>query len=215
MVGVRRWQEIPPDVLAVLRRGTVIPAHLLALDARRRLDARRQRALTRYYLDAGAGGIAVGVHATQFAIREVGLYEPVLKLAVDTVAEWTKRPIVLIAGGLAMLLSALYPRFRDVQPIWEVVLQVAFYGSPILYVLEMLPSLTLQHLVIWFNPLATILVQARHWLIDPSAPTAWEAAGGFVYLLIPTAIVFFAVAAGLGWIGNRFWPEDGMHNPLL
>ena len=98
MPGVRRWQEIPPDVLAVLRRGTVIPAHLLALDARRRLDARRQRALTRYYLDAGAGGIAVGVHATQFAIREVGLYEPVLKLAVDTVAAWAKRPIVLIAG---------------------------------------------------------------------------------------------------------------------
>jgi len=98
MPGVRRWQEIPPDVLAALRRGTVIPAHLLALDARRRLDARRQRALTRYYLDAGAGGIAVGVHATQFAIREVGLYEPVLKLAVDAVAEWAKRPIVLIAG---------------------------------------------------------------------------------------------------------------------
>jgi len=98
MPGVRRWQEIPPDVLAALRRGTVIPAHLLALDARRRLDARRQRALTRYYLDAGAGGVAVGVHATQFAIREVGLYEPVLKLAVDAVAEWAKRPIVLIAG---------------------------------------------------------------------------------------------------------------------
>jgi len=98
MPGVRRWQEIPPDVLAALRRGTVIPAHLLALDARRRLDARRQRALTRYYLDAGAGGIAVGVHATQFAIREVGLYEPVLKLAVDAVAEWANRPIVLIAG---------------------------------------------------------------------------------------------------------------------
>src|SRR5262249_52154997 len=98
MPGVRRWQEIPPDVLAVLRHGTVIPAHLLALDARRRLDARRQRALTRYSLDAGAGGIAVGVHATQFAIREVGLYEPVLKLAVDAVAEWANRPIVLIAG---------------------------------------------------------------------------------------------------------------------
>ncbi len=67
---------------ALLRRGTVIPAHLLALDARRRLDRRRQRALTRYYLDAGAGGLAVGVHATQFAIREAGLYEEVLQLAL-------------------------------------------------------------------------------------------------------------------------------------
>ena len=65
---------LPLETLALLRRGTVIPAHPLALDARRRLDARRQRALARYYLDAGAGGLAVGVHATQFAIREQGLY---------------------------------------------------------------------------------------------------------------------------------------------
>jgi hypothetical protein len=83
---VRRIDDIPPEVLASLRRGVVIPAHLLALDAERRLDARRQRALTRYYVDAGAGGLAVGVHATQFAIREAGLYEPVLRLAMDTVA---------------------------------------------------------------------------------------------------------------------------------
>ncbi len=95
---VRHVQDIPADVLAVLRRGTVIPAHLLALDAGRQLDVRRQRALTRYYLDAGAGGLAVGVHATQFAIRDAGLYAPVLRLAVDTVADWAERPIVLIAG---------------------------------------------------------------------------------------------------------------------
>jgi dihydrodipicolinate synthase/N-acetylneuraminate lyase len=95
---VRDVSDIPAEVLAVLRRGTVIPAHLLALDAARRLDVRRQRALTRYYLDAGAGGIAVGVHATQFAIRDAGLYEPVLRLAVETVAAWAKRPIVLVAG---------------------------------------------------------------------------------------------------------------------
>jgi hypothetical protein len=94
----RLWQDIPPDVLAVLRRGTVIPAHLLALDAGRRLDARRQRALTRYYVDAGAGGIAVGVHATQFAIRDAGLYAPVLELAVETARGWTARPLALIAG---------------------------------------------------------------------------------------------------------------------
>ena len=56
----------------------------------RKLDPRRQRALTRYYLDAGAGGLAVGVHTTQFAIREVGLYRPVLELAMRTAAEWTQ-----------------------------------------------------------------------------------------------------------------------------
>jgi len=96
------WTQLPPEVLALLRRGTVIPAHPLALDAERRLDARRQRALARYYLDAGAGGLAVGVHATQFAIRERGLYEPVLALAAETARDWTRsgppRPLVMIAG---------------------------------------------------------------------------------------------------------------------
>ena len=94
----QRWTDLPADILALLRRGTVIPAHLLALDAERRLDVRRQRALARYYLDAGAGGLAVGVHATQFAIREAGLYEEVLRIAAREAADWTDRPVVLIAG---------------------------------------------------------------------------------------------------------------------
>jgi dihydrodipicolinate synthase/N-acetylneuraminate lyase len=68
-----------------LRRGVVIPAHPLALEANRKLDERRQRALTRYYLASGAGGVAVGVHTTQFEIRDprVGLYQPVLALAME------------------------------------------------------------------------------------------------------------------------------------
>ena len=88
------WSRLPADVVALLRRGIVIPAHPLALDASRRLDPRRQRALSRYYLDAGSGGLAVGVHATQFAIREAGLYEPVLKLAMEE----AKGRVVMIAG---------------------------------------------------------------------------------------------------------------------
>jgi dihydrodipicolinate synthase/N-acetylneuraminate lyase len=96
-VGLR-WSDWPAEVLAVLRRGAVIPAHLLALDAGRKLDARRQRALARYYLDAGSGGLAVGVHSTQFAIRERGLYQPVLQLAMETAESWGKRPLVMIAG---------------------------------------------------------------------------------------------------------------------
>jgi len=85
---------------ARLRDGLAIPAHPLALDARRRLDERRQRALARYYLDAGAGGLAVGVHTTQFAIRDVGLYEPVLQIALDTARAWprTGGPLVMVAG---------------------------------------------------------------------------------------------------------------------
>ncbi len=94
----RHWSELPSETVALLRAGTVIPAHPLALDRSRKLDARRQRALTRYYLDAGAGGLAVGVHSTQFAIREVGLYEPVLELAARTAREWSQAPVCLIAG---------------------------------------------------------------------------------------------------------------------
>lgn len=77
--------------------GLVIPAHPLALNAQRKLDERRQRALSRYYLAAGAGGLAVGVHTTQFAIREprFGLYRPVLELAAE---EMRGTPTVRIAG---------------------------------------------------------------------------------------------------------------------
>src|SRR5271168_4213623 len=80
-----------------LLEGHVIPAHPLALNAARKLDERRQRALTRYYLAAGAGGIAVGVHTTQFAIREprFGLFRPVLELAIE---EMRQQPVAKIAG---------------------------------------------------------------------------------------------------------------------
>jgi dihydrodipicolinate synthase/N-acetylneuraminate lyase len=81
----------------ILSAGAVIPAHPLALNSHRKLDERRQRALTRYYLTAGAGGLAVGVHTTQFAIRECGLYRPVLDLAMRTARELGKPP-VMIAG---------------------------------------------------------------------------------------------------------------------
>lgn len=75
------------EIRALLQQGQVIPAHPLALTAERKLDERRQRALTRYYCAAGAGGVAVGVHTTQFAIREprVGLFKPVIELASETV----------------------------------------------------------------------------------------------------------------------------------
>jgi hypothetical protein len=87
----------------LLRDGVVIPAHPLALTADRRLDERRQRALTRYYFDADAGGIAVGVHTTQFAIREPahGMFRPVLELAADTVRQLRAarpHPFAMIAG---------------------------------------------------------------------------------------------------------------------
>src|SRR6266511_5647842 len=90
--------DIKSEVRKLIADGTVIPAHPLALDAGRTLDIRRQRALARYYLDAGAGGLAVGVHTTQFAIREVGLYRPVLELAMRSATEWAREPPVMLAG---------------------------------------------------------------------------------------------------------------------
>jgi dihydrodipicolinate synthase/N-acetylneuraminate lyase len=88
-----------------LAAGQVIPAHPLALTARRTLDERRQRALTRYYVDAGAGGIAVGVHTTQFAIRQPhhGLFRPVLELAAETARIARANdptPFALVAGAV-------------------------------------------------------------------------------------------------------------------
>ncbi|HEY8612773.1 MAG TPA: dihydrodipicolinate synthase family protein [Roseomonas sp.] len=90
--------ELPSETLRLLRQGVAIPAHPLALDANRRFDRRRQRALSRYYLDAGAGGLAVGVHTTQFEIRDVGLYRPVLEAAMEDSRAWTDRPLVMVAG---------------------------------------------------------------------------------------------------------------------
>ena len=95
---------MPPEaILKALRAGCVIPAHPLALTPERKLDVRRQRALTRYYLASGAGGVAVGVHTTQFAIREpsVGLFKPVIELAgetADAVAAATGQPIIKVGG---------------------------------------------------------------------------------------------------------------------
>src|SRR5256885_14585805 len=94
------------DLRSHLLAGQVIPPLPLALHPPRRWDEPRQRALVRYYVDAGAGGLAVGVHSTQFAIREpkIALYKPVLRLAAETAAEWLgsgkkkPRPFVLIAG---------------------------------------------------------------------------------------------------------------------
>ncbi|MDZ7368594.1 MAG: dihydrodipicolinate synthase family protein [candidate division KSB1 bacterium] len=93
----------PPHILAALRRGLVVPAHPLALNKNRKFDEKHQRALTRYYCAAGAGGIAIGVHTTQFEIRDpkFGLYQPVLSLAseiIDQFVAQTGKALVKIAG---------------------------------------------------------------------------------------------------------------------
>jgi len=113
--------------------------------------------------------------------------------------------LVLLATGLAMLLSALYPRFRDVKPIWEVLSQVLFYASPILYAIEVIPNRTFQELIM-LSPIAVVLQELRHVVIDPSAPSAAEAIGTPALLLVPAAIVVLVTALGL-WVFAREAPR--------
>ena len=86
-------KDLPRGIVANVRKGIVIPASPLALDADRRLDPRRQKAITRYYIEAGAGGVACGVHSTQFEIRDpkIALFEPVLKMVSATIDEQAKK----------------------------------------------------------------------------------------------------------------------------
>ncbi|MBX7257904.1 MAG: dihydrodipicolinate synthase family protein, partial [Candidatus Hydrogenedentes bacterium] len=95
---------LPRAIRSQLNEGVAIPAHPLALTKNGKFDDRHQRALTRYYCDAGAGGIAVAVHTTQFAIREPrhGLFGPVIELASETVAEWERkrRRTIIRVGGV-------------------------------------------------------------------------------------------------------------------
>ncbi|MBK7713664.1 MAG: dihydrodipicolinate synthase family protein [Bacteroidales bacterium] len=107
-----KYDKIPAEVLNLLKKGTVIPALPLALNSKRKLDIRRQRALLRYYLDAGAGGVAVAVHTTQFAIRnpDVALYGPLLELANEEFNKFvarTKKPVIRIAGVIGRTEQAL------------------------------------------------------------------------------------------------------------
>ena len=100
--------QLRPEIRDRLFDGVVIPAHPLALTAERTLDEVRQAALTRYYIDAGAGGVAIGVHTTQFAIRQNGLYEQVLRIGAETVDRHAgDRPFIKVAGVVGPTEQAL------------------------------------------------------------------------------------------------------------
>ena len=112
--------------------------------------------------------------------------------------------LVLLATGTTMLISALYVRYRDIQPIWEVVLQILFYATPILYVTATLPDNLERKAMV--NPIAAVMTQLRHAVIDPSAPTAAEAIGGGVRLLAPLAVTLGVFALGF-WVFAREAPR--------
>ena len=112
--------------------------------------------------------------------------------------------LVLLATGTTMLISALYVRYRDIQPIWEVVLQILFYATPILYVTATLPDNLERKAMV--NPIAAVMTQLRHAVIDPNAPTAAEAIGGGVRLLVPLAVTLGVFALGF-WVFAREAPR--------
>jgi len=116
--------------------------------------------------------------------------------------------MALLAVGVGMLLSALYVRFRDIQPIWDVASQILFYGSPIIYVAATYDSAKpgLEHVAVTFNPIAAILTQVGHAFVDPSLPTAATAAGGGARVLVALAIIAAMFALGL-WVFHREAPR--------
>jgi ABC-2 type transport system permease protein len=129
---------------------------------------------------------------------------------VHVTKTWLELPVLvgilgLFAMGMAMLLSALFVRFRDVRPIWDVTLQILFYASPVIYAIETVDSATARHLIM-LNPLGAIFQQVRHAVIDQNAPTAAAAAGGWQWLLIPAAIVIGSALLGF-WVFNREAPR--------
>jgi ABC-2 type transport system permease protein len=112
--------------------------------------------------------------------------------------------LIALSVGIGMLLAALYPRFRDIAPIWDVISQILFYATPILYVVSMLPDNWREPYML--NPLAAILTQFRHAMIDPTAPSAATEAGSAWVLLLPIALVIGVFLFGL-WVFNREAPK--------
>ena len=133
----------------------------------------------------------------------------ILASGIEPTLDWLQIPLlvgvmVVLATGVTMLVSALFVRFRDMQPIWEVVLQLLFYGSPVIYVITEVPE-SFRELVA-YNPIAVVLTQWRHAVIDQSAPTAGTAVGGIELLIVPLAIVAAVFALGL-WVFTREAPR--------
>jgi ABC-2 type transport system permease protein len=114
-------------------------------------------------------------------------------------------PLVMFTAGVSMILSSLYVTYRDVGPIWGVLTQLLFYATPVLYAIETVDPVGLRKWLL-ANPLAAILQQARAWLIDPAAPGAAEAIGGFPWWLLPLGVFVAVCVFGL-WIFNREAPR--------
>jgi ABC-2 type transport system permease protein len=133
----------------------------------------------------------------------------VLAFGVDPQWTWLLFPVVLallivLTVAVSMLVASLYPRFRDMAIIWTVLSTVLFYGTPVLYPIDVVPD-TLRHFIM-LNPLAPLFEVARKWIIDAGAPGPVDAAGGAAWLLAPIGL-FVAVCVLAVWVFNREAPR--------
>jgi len=133
----------------------------------------------------------------------------ILGFGITPAWTWLLFPIVLVlllvfTVAVSMIVSSLFPRFRDVAIIWTVLATVLFYGTPVLYPLEAVPE-TLREIIL-VNPLAPLFGLARTWVIDPDAPGPVDAAGGFAPLLIPIAL-YVATCVFAVWVFRREAPR--------
>ena len=139
----------------------------------------------------------------------VAVFAFALAAGVTPTWGWLELPVIValltfFATGLGLLLSALFVRYRDVQPIWDVATQILFYASPILYVSTMVPeSYQRAYLA---NPVAALLTEMRHAVVDPGARPVWDAIGGGERLLVPGGIVVVVFVLGL-WVFRREAPR--------
>ena len=154
--------------------------------------------------------MSVALHSLfNLGLNLIVVFILVFASGIEPTLDWFQIPLLIVmlvffTVGVTMLLSALFVRFRDVQPIWEVLLQLLFYGSPVIYVITTVPE-SFRELVM-FNPIAAILTQWRHAVIDQGAPTAGTAIGGLELLVVPVAIVAAIFALGL-WVFTREAPR--------
>lgn len=136
----------------------------------------------------------------------------VLASGVRPMWSWLEVPVLIglllaFAVGIGLLLSVAFVRARDVRPIWEVVAQMLFYGSPIFYTIDLFGKFKG---IMVCTPLAAILTQLRHALVDPSAPSAADVAGGQIYMLIPVGTIAVLLALGI-YVFRRASPGLAEH----
>jgi ABC-2 type transport system permease protein len=143
------------------------------------------------------------------ALNLVAVFIFILAFGVPPIWTWLLLPVIVlllttITTAVSMLLSSLYVRFRDAQIIWSVLVTMLFYATPLLYPLEVVPP-RFRDLVL-LNPLTPLFIQARHWIIDPTAPSAVSAAGGWLHLA-PSILIFVAICAVAQLYFNRAAPR--------